>query len=96
MLIHRYIDMYPHGLGIKYKNGDMLYIFQMWIPRYIDMNPHFSQKILNEDIFRMCIHRYKDMYPHSLDNSFLVFNVQRHLRNEEKYSGQHILDRNVR
>ena len=69
----------------------------MWIPRYIDMNPHFSQNILNKDIFRMWIHRYIDMYPHSLDNSgvFLVFNVQRHLRNKEKYSGQHILDRNV-
>ena len=68
----------------------------MWIPHYIDMNPHFSQNILNKDIFRMRIHRYIDMYPHSLDNSFLVFNVKRHLRNKEKYSGQHILDRNVR
>ena len=59
------------------------------------MNPHFSQNILNKDFFKMWIHRYIDMYPHCLDNSFLVFNVQRHLRNKEKYSGQHILHRNV-
>ena len=26
----------------------MLYIFKMWIPCYIDVNPHFSQKILNK------------------------------------------------
>ena len=44
----------------------------MWIPRYIDMNPHFSHNILNKGIFRMWIHRYIDMYPHCLDNSNLV------------------------
>ena len=38
----------------------------MWIHRYIDMNPHFSQNILNKGIFRMWIHRYIDMYPHCL------------------------------
>ena len=42
----------------------------MWILRYIDMNPHFSQNILNKGIFRMWIHRYIDMYPHCLNNSF--------------------------
>ena len=41
----------------------------MWIPHYIDMNPHFSQNILNKGIFRTWIHRYIDMYPHCLDNS---------------------------
>ena len=64
MWIHRYIDVYPHCLGIKYKKGDMLYIFLMWIPRYIDMNPHFSQNILNKGIFQMWIHHYIDMNPH--------------------------------
>ena len=43
----------------------------MWKPRYIDMNPHFSQNILNKGIFRMWIHRYIDMYLDCLDNSFL-------------------------
>ena len=44
----------------------------MWIPRYIDMNPHFSQNILNKGILRMWIHRFIDMYPHCLDNSFVI------------------------
>ena len=44
----------------------------MWIHRYIDMNPHLSQNILNKGIFRMWIHCYIDMYPHCLDNSNLV------------------------
>ena len=47
----------------------------MWIPRYIDMNPRFSQNTLNKGIFRMGIHRYIAMYPHCLDNIVLVFNV---------------------
>ena len=47
----------------------------MWIPRSIDMNPHFSQNILNKGIFQMWIHRYKTMSPHCLDNIFLVVNV---------------------
>ena len=49
----------------------------MWIPRYIDMNPHFSQNVLNKGpvfkgIFRMWIHPYIDMYPHCLSNSFFL------------------------
>ena len=39
------------------------YIFKMWIPCYIEVNPHFSQKILNKGIFQMWIH-YIDMNPH--------------------------------
>ena len=42
----------------------MLFIFKMWIPRYIDMNPHFSQNILNKGTFQMWIHHYIDMNPH--------------------------------
>ena len=30
----------------------------------IDMNPHFSQNILNKGIFQMWIHHYIDMNPH--------------------------------
>ena len=62
-LLYRHVS---NRLGIKYKKRDMLYIFLMWIPRYIDMNPHFSQNILYKGIFRMWIHRYIDMYPHCL------------------------------
>ena len=39
-------------------------ISSKWIPRYIDMNPHFSQNILNKGIFQMWIHHYIDMNPH--------------------------------
>ena len=46
------------------KKGGMLHIFKMWIPRYIDVNPHFSQNILNKGIFQMWIPRYIDMNPH--------------------------------
>ena len=36
----------------------------MLIPRFLDMNPHLSQHILNKDIFQMWIHHYTDMNPH--------------------------------
>ena len=39
-------------------------IFKMWIPRYIDMNPHFRQSVVNKGIFKMWIRHYIDMYPH--------------------------------
>ena len=87
--LYRHVSTWP-GHQIQ-KWGYVVYLLNVDTSLY-----NFSQNILNKDIFRMWIHRYIDMYPHSLDNSFLVFNVQGHLRNDEKYSRQHILDRNVR
>ena len=57
----------------QYKKGDMLYILKMWIPRYIDMNPHFSQNILNKGIFQMLIHHYIDMNPHMSKHIKIVY-----------------------
>ena len=62
--LYRHVSTSPGH--IKYKKKDMLYIFLMWIPNYIDMNPHFSQNILYKGIFKMWIHRYIDMYPYCL------------------------------
>ena len=48
MLIHRYIDMYPHCLGIKkiLNKG----FFQMWIHHYIDLSKHIKvEYLLNLD-----------------------------------------------
>ena len=45
----------------------------MWIPHYIDMNPHFSQNILNKGIFQMWIHHYKDMNPHKSKHIKVVY-----------------------
>ena len=66
-----FYDFFPYSVIVtntKSKKGDMLYIFLMWIPRYIDMNPHFSQNILNKGIFQMWIHHYIDMNPQFCQN----------------------------
>ena len=45
----------------------------MWIPCYIDMNPHFSQNILNKGTFQMWIHHYIDMNPHESKHIKVVY-----------------------
>ena len=56
----------------------------MWIPRYIDMNPHFSQNILNKGIFQMWIHHYIDMNPHKSESESARYSI--HLRKSITWS----------
>ena len=55
------------------QKGDVLNIFKMWIPRYIDLNPQFSQNILNKGIFQMWIHHYIDMKLHKSKHIKVVY-----------------------
>ena len=53
----------------------MSYIFKICIPRYMDVNPYFSQNILNKGIFQMWIHHYihVDMNPHKSKHIKVVY-----------------------
>ena len=68
--LYRHVSTLP-GHQIQ-KGGYVVYLLNVDTSLYIDMNPHFSQNILNKDIFRMWIYRYIDMYPHCLDDCNLV------------------------
>ena len=48
----------------KQKGGYVVYLLNVDTSLYKDMNPHFSQNILNKGIFQMWIHHYIDMNPH--------------------------------
>ena len=68
-----FFDFFPYSVIVTNTKGGYVVYVQMWIPRYIDMSPHFSQTILNKGIFQMWIHHYIDMNPHKSKHIKVVY-----------------------